>query len=832
MDNESGVYGNSPFTLQTGGCGEPGQFIQVSASFLSSMDTANKTFGPPGQVFVHEWAKYRYGVFEEYGYPGDNKYPMFYYKPTWTVNGQENRVTPNFCTNSDINDFDMVDASTGGACSYDRNTGLPDHNCVAIVGKSNSINSSIMAIPYLENNDQFCDDTEELFHLNDIPTKQNEMCNGRSTFAVIKEHQDFLGFEERNKTQNTVPEIKILRSIATNSFVMVLDASKSMGANCKDNPDPNCELRVDRMKQSAKRWIEYDISENVPVGLVIFSNTSTELFPLTPINRNNRDEFIEKLMGIELTLKTCLGDALREGLALLRRGGVPTGGVMLFLTDGKFSCKGEEDTSTIQEVIPEVKEQGVRVITIAFSNDADPDLVELAEETDGKAYFVPDDSGPETINTAMQGALTYQPSVPTNDIDIIIFESTFSHFNNSYFEFTVDELIGKNLTVQIDISGIADVTTILIDNQRIERNESGTVEYEFPGIKAPGIYPVQIKSSKQITFASVKITGKSVSDKVPIMTECWTSFGNKKVDLSNPEMKIAVIAKVLQGTNPVIGARVTAYIEREGSPQPIEITLFDQGSEPDSIANDGIYTRYFTSFDPNKDNTRYSLKCQVEGTDDSSINEGFIDARNNLRSLPAIPSPANPICCGSDTLRDDSILTPTGDFSRSAPGGSVEIVNADKVDYPPGRVADLRAGNNLNMTSFSLFFTSTGNHLDAGTAKSLSVMYSQNITDLDSNSSFLLTKEDVLNPIALEPAQAGTKVEIQVKRILSNNDTFAEEQQYFFGLLVRGETNKTSISNIASVYFPKQIVESGSNYLVFDGFILVMSIFFCSFVLS
>ena len=82
MDNESGVYGNSPFTLQTGGCGEPGQFIQVSASFLSSMDTANKTFGPPGQVFVHEWAKYRYGVFEEYGYPGDNKYPMFYYKPT------------------------------------------------------------------------------------------------------------------------------------------------------------------------------------------------------------------------------------------------------------------------------------------------------------------------------------------------------------------------------------------------------------------------------------------------------------------------------------------------------------------------------------------------------------------------------------------------------------------------------------------------------------------------------------------------------------------------------------------------------------------------------
>ena len=32
-----------------------------------------------GKVFVHEWAKFRYGLFEEYGYPGDDIYPMFYY---------------------------------------------------------------------------------------------------------------------------------------------------------------------------------------------------------------------------------------------------------------------------------------------------------------------------------------------------------------------------------------------------------------------------------------------------------------------------------------------------------------------------------------------------------------------------------------------------------------------------------------------------------------------------------------------------------------------------------------------------------------------------------
>ena len=51
-----------------------------------------------GKVFVHEWAKYRYGVFEEYGYPGDDRYPMFYYdKLGLTV--------PNYCTDSRLSGF-------------------------------------------------------------------------------------------------------------------------------------------------------------------------------------------------------------------------------------------------------------------------------------------------------------------------------------------------------------------------------------------------------------------------------------------------------------------------------------------------------------------------------------------------------------------------------------------------------------------------------------------------------------------------------------------------------------------------------------------------------
>ena len=46
--------------------------------FLSANSTA--TFGAVGKVVVHEWAKLRWGVFEEHGYPGDQQFPLFFYK--------------------------------------------------------------------------------------------------------------------------------------------------------------------------------------------------------------------------------------------------------------------------------------------------------------------------------------------------------------------------------------------------------------------------------------------------------------------------------------------------------------------------------------------------------------------------------------------------------------------------------------------------------------------------------------------------------------------------------------------------------------------------------
>lgn len=96
------LYLDTPYTVQLGGCGDRGEYIHLTPDFLTYLnDSSAETFGPIDNIFVHEWAKLRYGVFEEYGYPGDDQFPLFYYEESYTEAGVVQNLMPNFCT--DVN---------------------------------------------------------------------------------------------------------------------------------------------------------------------------------------------------------------------------------------------------------------------------------------------------------------------------------------------------------------------------------------------------------------------------------------------------------------------------------------------------------------------------------------------------------------------------------------------------------------------------------------------------------------------------------------------------------------------------------------------------------
>ena len=88
------LHVDNPYTVQPGGCGERSKYIHLTPEFIFHLNnTSTDTFGPLEKVFVHEWSKLRYGVFEEYGYPGDQQYPLFYMD-----NQNVDELQPNFCT--------------------------------------------------------------------------------------------------------------------------------------------------------------------------------------------------------------------------------------------------------------------------------------------------------------------------------------------------------------------------------------------------------------------------------------------------------------------------------------------------------------------------------------------------------------------------------------------------------------------------------------------------------------------------------------------------------------------------------------------------------------
>ena len=68
--------------------------VEAGLSSLSSSEflVDSSAYGNWGKVIVHEWAKLRWGVFEEHGYPGDPQFPMFFYKVRSPISPLRRRI--------------------------------------------------------------------------------------------------------------------------------------------------------------------------------------------------------------------------------------------------------------------------------------------------------------------------------------------------------------------------------------------------------------------------------------------------------------------------------------------------------------------------------------------------------------------------------------------------------------------------------------------------------------------------------------------------------------------------------------------------------------------
>ena len=673
-----------------------------------------------------------------------------------------------------------------------------------------------MALPFLDSITDFCDSTEDLLHQDDIPTKQNLFCNGRSPWDVIMENEDFAnGNNEPSVIADTSPEIIVVKAERT-KYVVVMDTSGSMVQSDLD--------RAGSMKDAVKRWIKYEVRDGTEVALVTFSDSEPTSNPiiheLEAVDQASRETMMAAVDGIQFGGQTCIGCGLDWALNL--EGGLKgsDGGVIILVTDGQQSCSGA-DCLSISDMIPEVLSRRVRVVTVALGLDADPDLEKLSVASGGMSFYVDDAGGPGPWDDAFTGSLTYQPGDVMGNKTVTVHQEDYSDLDAGDFVknvYDIDASIGRETEMMVQvrvkdnncsqplniwlISPDQEEGNSLHTNFTCSKTNFGVFHYASTVLDGEGRWQYRLTASEALDV-SVKVVSKSrTSSDDPIITRCWIAAGAQEVDTTT-NVKLAVVGEVKQGTKPVVGARVVAEVERppdsQGNPYPaIELVLQDEGSGADKIKNDGVYSKYFSQY---TGRGRYSVKCKVLGDQNTGVNGGFLG-----RSAAYPATPGSPLCCGSDALPPSANLSKTGNFSRQTAGGGFRVSN--EVDLgvdsvPPGQVTDLRLDQATDL-SLRLEFTSPGDDIDSSDLVAQYVVrYSStagNLTEdnFDNDQFNVMITEADLTDSNLDPVPGG-----ETKTILLKTSIFEPNKKYVLAMRSKDESDNWSlVSNKVTIFLP------------------------------
>ena len=191
----------------------------------------------------------------------------------------------------------------GNDCTPTSGSQLPGDDCVFIVNGPSGLESSVMGVPYLPGNDQWCDDTEQRYHHDDIPTKHNTMCDGQSVLSVVKQSPDFAGYTPMMIEIDTTPNFTILQPADFNSqaFSFILDYSNSMTDNGK--------TRLARLKQGIRRFMETDIDQLLKRSSTVTYGNSTQSLSNSLGSFSKASFVTSDVDGKDIDLKLLLWDS-------------------------------------------------------------------------------------------------------------------------------------------------------------------------------------------------------------------------------------------------------------------------------------------------------------------------------------------------------------------------------------------------------------------------------------------------------------------------------------------------------------------------------------------
>ncbi|XP_032635156.1 calcium-activated chloride channel regulator 1-like [Chelonoidis abingdonii] len=757
-------YGDDPYTLQYGGCGEKGRYIHFTPDFLLN-DNLYNIYGSRAKVFVHEWAHLRWGVFDEY----NNDAPFYV-----SINSGNASVEATRCSANVTGKY--IVQSTTSECKYDEQTKLYEAGCKFVPDKTQNAPASIMYMQSLPSVVEFCDQST---HNEKATNMQNKICNYKSTWEVIMNSSDFSNTSPINSTSPPFETSFSLLQTKDRVVCLVLDVSGSMaGYN-----------RINRLYQAAEIFLLQIIETGSWVGIVTFQSTAQIKINLQQIVTENVRQDLIAYLPKTASGGTNICEGVRKGFEVIKQKYTSLyGSEIVLLTDG-------EDGS-MSRCLTEVKNSGSIIHTIALGPSAASELEQFSDMTGGLKFYATDTVDSNGLIDAFSGISSGSGNISEQSIQL---ESTARSVAVKQWmngTVTVDSTVGNDTFFVVTWDGITSPPDILLRDPKGKEYRTSdftvsnlnlrTARLSIAGTAEVGDWYYWIQNNHTVPqVISMIVTSRAASLAVPPVTV--KAHMNK--DTNNFPNPMVIYAEVSQGFLPVLGATVMATVEPQTG-SAVELKLLDDGSGADINKNDGIYSKYFTSFNGNG---RYNLKVRVQGRS-QTVRLG----RRQSRALYVpgyIENGEIKMNAPRPEVSDEEIQTKLGSFNRVASGGSFVVENVPSGGitdvFPPCKITDLEA--QYEEDKIHLSWTAPGNDLDEGQADRYIIKMSESFLDLRNT----FENATSVNTSSLVPNPAGTKESFQFKpeNITTENDTII----YFAIRAVDNASLTSEVSNIAQV---------------------------------
>ncbi|KAK7070904.1 hypothetical protein SK128_005677 [Halocaridina rubra] len=745
------VFGSRPWVHQTRACGQPGDYIEIGESLLRSI--ANDTYNFVAKLLTAEWVKFRWGTFEEKGFPGDPLYPSKYRNP-FTGSFQ-----PNTCT-----DY--------------RNPLVP-------------------ICPYRS-------------HTPEAPTKHNAQCQGKAAWDVVYQSQDFADGRNSPSTNMAffVPTLKFVQEKAVR-LVLVVEDTNIMNIQERWEFVRKALRRVVVYDVPDDTYVAIVIFNSVAkttaplMKLESFSDIRQKIGSSLPRNPSTVPESYK-----------CIKCGFREAMRILTTDSFDAAGANIILvTTGNPATHHK----AADEMLELALKHRVKVDTIIYPQTehraqigASNGLESLVANTKGNSFTVMDEGvGKDSklnmmvaLMDALFSSVCASSSQTATGSPVIIHSKYYPGGTDIISEgsFNVDDSFGpaiRFLVFYYDLNHVGNTLQLtsssgqIIDAINMQEDGDSNAIFFFNNVVERGVWKYQIENrADSHQGLHVQVTGtESAVRKVRL--KVWTNGPHAVINMTEQLAPVIIYAEIKDGNLPILNAKVKAKLQRLGndisgsSYITMVFDLFDHGlGDPDITGDDGVYSRYLP--------TMYGSAgyYQLSVTADDNYGHAYTPVSETL--LYQSVSEKLTMCCGSKIRYENTQkVTP---FHRSVVYGVLDVVSIppSNDNVPPNRVLDLQASVNQTNGEVQLHWTAPGDDNDWGRA---------NHYEINLATSWSMAKHfegEYLQSIPI-PAEVGTKQQFSL---------IIEEYDRTLYLAMRGVDelgNRGDVSNIVMLWVPRPL---------------------------